>query len=316
MTFGMCRVAALVLVVVVGFVAAPNARTGSARDERLKSTYSSLASERRVGARVTVLSTSLVLQKPAPVLLHSDGVFAPRSADAAARVYVNLDGHQVTNASSIDWRGSAAAVRHSFNSVGAVRLGAGTHKVELVAEAIAGEFAVEQGSNLSVFVSPARRVATSSLNDSAGPFDYRSLDLMGNALPHTRLVSLSADARKPIVALASADTHVAGHDGDSMLGIYLDGRHPGPNRSLWTVNDTCQCAEIEGPVFTHAVLTGGTATSTVSLDASEFPWRSAPPFSQSDNPAVYAVQPTAALTVLSGGLVVVGAGVPGACQVE
>lgn len=198
-------------------------------------------------------------------------------------------------------------MRHSFNVVGTLRLVVGTHKIELIGEAVAGTFSVGRSSNLSVFVSPAPRAATARLGALAGPFDFTSLDLDGNDLPHSSLVSLTADARKPIVALASAATRVAGHDGDSMLGIYLDGRHPGPQRSLWTVNDTCQCAEVEGPVFAHAFLAGGQRASTVSLHATEFPWRSRAPFSQNDNPAVYTVRSTAALTVLSG-LQVVGAG--------
>lgn len=306
------RVTGLVVAVLaVLLVAAPRAPTLTRPpDQRLSSRYLALESEREVAGRVTLLSTSLALKRAATVLLHSDGTFAPRTLDAAAKVYVRVGGRPVGNESSIDWRGSAVPVRHSFNVVGAVRLGVGTHKVKLVGEAVAGTFSVGRSSNLSVFVSPARRVATSRLGGIAGPFDLTSLDLTGNELPHMPLVSLTADVRKTTVALASGATRVASHDGDSMLGIYLDGRHPGPQSSVWTVNDTCQCAEVEGPVFAHAFLAGGKRASTVSLDATEFPWRSRAPFSQSDNPAVYTVRPTAALTVLSGGLQVVGAGTP------
>jgi hypothetical protein len=80
-----------------------------------------------------------------------------------------------------------------------------------------------------------------------------------------------------------------------MLGIYLDHRHPGPDSSLWSVNDTCMCAETEGPLYTHALL-GNTTSSTVSLDAVEFPWDFA------ENPAIFVVRPTASLVTLSGGM--------------
>ncbi len=275
-----------------------------------RSVYLSLPADREVRERTVLLSTRLTLPRSDSVFVETDGTFAPLSLDAAARVFVEIDGRRVTNESAIDWRGSAVPVRHSFNVVGAAHLTAGPHTVELVGEAVAGAFTVSRGSNLSVFVNPARRVATARLVDLAGPFDFTSLDLKGNALPHTPLVRLTVDARTPAIALASGSTRVAGHDGDAMLGIYLDGRHRGPRRSLWTVNDTCQCAEIEGPLAAHALLSGGRARSTVSLDATEFPWRSTPPFVQSDNPAIYTVQPTAALTVVAGGLQVVGAGVP------
>jgi hypothetical protein len=232
------------------------------------------------------------------------------SLDAAARIFVEVDGRPVTNESSIDWRGSAAPVRHSFNAVGATRLAAGRHTVEFVAEPLAGSFSVSASSNLSVFVHPARRVASARLVGPAGPFDFISLDRWGDALPHKQLVALSEDARRPVVALASGAARATGLNGDSMLGIYVDRHHPGPGQSLWTVNDLWQGAELLGPVFTHAFLTRGKQNSTISLDATEFPWRSTPPFFQDDNTVVYTVQPTAALTVLAGGLRVVGAGAP------
>lgn len=276
--------------------------------QQSRSQYVSLAADRELRNRNALLTARLELPRPADILVHSDGTFAPTTMDAAARMSIEVDGRPAGNDSTIDWRGSAVPVRHSFNVVGAVRLLAGPHIVRLVGNPLAGAFSVSAGANLSVFVDPARRVSTARLQAAVGPFDYTSLGLIGNALPHTQLLRVGVDARTPTVALASATTRVAGHDGDSMLGIYLNGRHPGPASSLWTVNDTCSCAEVEGPVFTHALLSRARAPSTVSLDATEFPWRPAPPFSQSDNPAIYSVQPAAALTVLNGGLRVVGKG--------
>jgi hypothetical protein len=275
-----------------------------------RSIYRALSAEREVHERTVLLSARLSLSRPDSVFVETDGTFAPLSHDAAATIFVQVDGRPVTNESAIDWRGSAVPVRHSFNAVGATRLAAGRHTVELVAEPLAGTFSVSGASNLSVFVHPARRVASARLGDAAGPFDFTSLDRRGDAIPHSQLVAIPADVRQPVVALASGTARVAGPNGDSMLGIYLDRHHPGPGRSLWTVNDLWQGAELEGPVFTQAFLAGGRAKSTVSLDATEFPWRSAPPFFQDDNTVVYSVQSTAALAVLAGGLRVAGAGGP------
>lgn len=66
-------------------------------DQRLSSRYLALESDREVAGRATLLSTSVTLKRPATLLLHSDGTFAPRTVDAAAKVYVNVDGRQIGN---------------------------------------------------------------------------------------------------------------------------------------------------------------------------------------------------------------------------
>lgn len=108
---------------------------------------------------------------------------------------------------------------------------------------------------------------------------------------------------KPTIAVASATGHRAAHDGDGMLGIYVDGRHPGPSSSLWPVNDLCTCAEVDAPMFTHALLVGGRRRSSISLDATEFPW----PRPARENPVIFTVRPSATLVVLSGGIRLLGA---------
>lgn len=93
-----------------------------------------------------------------------------------------------------------------------------------------------------------------------------------------------------------------------MLGIYLNRRHPGTNRSLWTINDTCSYAEVQAPLFTQAVLRGGRALDS-SFDATEYPWTSYDPSQPpEEDPAVYLVRPSATLVVLGGGLRVFGKG--------
>src|SRR6266487_1439002 len=118
---------ALALVLAGAFVATPAA--GSPRqeaDQRALSQYLELPSEQVVVRRTTLLSTSLVLDRPASVLFQSDGTFAPASQGAAARIFVTADGRLASNFSTIDWRNSFDPVRHSFDAVGAARLAAGS----------------------------------------------------------------------------------------------------------------------------------------------------------------------------------------------
>jgi hypothetical protein len=288
-----------------GFTCTASGRLARIEKTQLASLYVSLAEERSVSKRTVLLSTRLDLPKADAVFLNADGTYAPTSSEAAASVYVQVDGARVSNLSTIDWRGSVDPVRHSFNAVGVVSLVAGGHIVELVGEPLAGSFTVSASSNLSVLAHPAQTAVASELKAQAGPFDYTTIGLLGPDLPHAALVALRADVTRPTVALASGTGRRAAHDGDGMLGIYLDGQHPGPAASLWTVNDICTCAEVEAPLFTHALLTGGGRSSSVSLDATEFPWSVPPP--AREDPAIFTVQPSATLVVLNGGMALAGA---------
>jgi hypothetical protein len=220
-------------------------------------------------------------------------------------MYIALDGNRVSNLSTIDWRGSVDPVQHTFNAISGVSLTAGRHTVELVADPLSGAFVVAATSNLSVVVHPAKAVAAAQLATQAGPFDYTTFGLRGPDLPHASLVARAIDGGTPTVALGSATARRNAHDGDGMLGIYFNGKHPGITSSLWTVNDICTCAEVEAPVFTHAALFArGPRRSTVSLDATEFPWTFPGP--PREDPAIFTVQPTATLVLLNGGMTTVG----------
>lgn len=227
---------------------------------------------------------------------------------AAAAVYVQIDGRRVTNESMIDWRGSTTPVRHSFNAVGARGISAGTHTIKLVAVPIAGAFSVSQSSNLSIFVRPAAQIHMVQRAQRAGPFDFVTSGLGGrnDRLPHRRLEYVVADTRKPTVALASASSQKAGMKGDAMLGIYVNGHHPGNSRSLWTVNDLCRCAEVVGPMYTQAFLRNDNQRSLISLAATEYPWDQPGATATEEDTADYAVRPTSTLVALSGGMKVVG----------
>jgi hypothetical protein len=269
-----------------------------------------------VTKRAVLLVSRVRLARADSVFVSSDGSYAPVEAASAARVFVQIDGHRVTNESSIDWRVMpnpwAVPVRHSFNAIGASRLTRGAHVVELVGEPLAGGFTVAAGSNLSVFVHPAERVAVGRLSRAAGPFAFTTRGRSPSNPPHAALVSIRANSRRAAVALGSASLRAATLDqsswGDPMAGIYGDGRHPGNTSSLWTVQEIGS-NELEAPVFTHALFPPRSPHSWVSLDATEFPWFDAggPLQNPIEDGARYFVSPTAALVVLSGGLRVYGA---------
>jgi hypothetical protein len=168
-----------------------------------RSAYVSLAADQGVRKRTVLLSRKIVLLRADDVLVESDGTFAPRSKDAAATVFIEVDARRVTNFSSIDWRGSEVPVRHSFNAVGAVRLSRGSHRVALIGNPPTGSFTVSATSNLAIFVHPARRVRVGELAKEAGPFDYRTYGRRGPDAPHDPLVSLTG-IHGPTIALGSA----------------------------------------------------------------------------------------------------------------
>jgi len=287
-----------------GFTCARRRRlTRLVRSQLARSLYLSVSKDRRVHERTVLIAAQLDLPKPDTVFFESDGTFAPAVSNSAASVFIRVDGTRVSNVSTVDWRRSVEPVRHSFNAVGVASLVSGRHTVALVGQPLAGAFTVGASSNLSVLVHPAQHVRASELATEAGPFDYTSLGRLGPDLPHTPLIARTADVTKPTIAIASATGRRATKGGDGMLGIYLDGRHPGPASSLWTVNDLCTCAEVEAPMFTHALLRGGSRSSSVSLDATEFPW----PRPARENTAIFTVRPSATAVVLNGGMQLIGA---------
>jgi hypothetical protein len=305
-------------IVAVGFASAPSDSAAAASTsiesdtKQVRSRYLSVPQGRAVSAPTTLLQSKLVLRRRGAVFVESDGAYAPIGEGAAASVYVQIDGRRVTNESMIDWRGSTAQVRHSFNAVGARRLSAGTHRIKLVARPVAGAFVVSRSSNLSIFVRPAAQIKVVQRAQRAGPFDFVTSGLggSGDRLPHRRLEFVAADTRKPTVALASASAQKAGMKGDAMLGIYINGHHPGNSRSLWTVNDLCRCAEVLGPMFTQALLRNDNSRSLISLAATEYPWDQPNTPPAGEDTADYIVRPSSTLVALNGGMNVVGKGEP------
>lgn len=131
----------------LALVMAPAVALGPASQLHAGSDYGSLAAERSVGARTTLLYTTVHLARRKAVLLESDGSYAPLDPSSAGRVLVEVDGWPASDGSTLDWRGSLAPEEHSFNAVGVVSLGAGNHPVALVGEPLdrfAGPFVFGQ----------------------------------------------------------------------------------------------------------------------------------------------------------------------------
>ena len=281
-----------------------------------RSSYRALGTDVTVSERTILLASRVRLTRADSIFVSADGSYAPVEAASAASLFVRIDGRRVTNESSLDWRVMpnpwAVPVRHSFSAIGAARLSEGRHLIELVGEAPAGSFTVAPGSNLTVFVHPADQVAVGRLGQEAGPFAFTTRGRSPSNPPHAALVSVRLKSRVPAVALGSASLRAATGDqsswGDPMISIYGDGRHPGNASSLWAVQEIGS-NELEAPVFMQALFRGGASHSTVSLDATEFPWFDAggPLQNPIEDGAQYVVRPTALLVALSGGLDVYGA---------
>jgi hypothetical protein len=275
---------------------ATSASTSGVLSPQLGSRYVSLAQDATVSRSTTLLSTAVGLPRRVCVFVEATGTVAPGTPTSAGSIVATFDGKPVTSTSTIDWHESLDPVRHTFDVVGAVHAPAGTHTVTLVAKPIAGSLEISATSNLSVFVHPAPTVVARALAKKAGPFEFRTYGTSGPDTPHKALLRASVDGRAKTVALGSLSAIRARHDGDAMIGIYRNGRHPGPATSLWSDNDICTCAETEGPMFAQAWFGTGSKHRVVSLDASEFPWST----SQGEDPASYSVAPSARLVVLNG----------------
>jgi len=295
-----------VLFAVIVSATAPAARRPDT--QRSRSIYLSLTADREVAQSGPLLTTTVVLARPDWIFVETDGSYAPSGPAAAADVYIAVDGMKVTNDSALDWRGSLAPREHSFNAVGALRLPRGAHAVTLVATPVAvsaDSFAVRAGANLSVLVHPAARVIESSLQKVSTNFDFHTRAINNNApaLPHVPLLAATTGRAHKVIALGSASDLPGSPDsaGDAMLGLYLDGRYPGSDRTTWSVNDHWVGAELAAPLFVQGRFALHGAHS-VSLDASEFPWND----EQGENPARYRIDSGARLVSLLGGMSVIG----------
>lgn len=279
-----------------------------------QSTYSSISSDIPISdADVVILQDSINISSADNVLVHSDGRYFLSSGSVAALVQIYVDGQPVGNNSIIDWRGSASVQQHSFNSIGNVYLGAGSHTVQLVGRVIggSGSFTVGADSNLSIFVHPAENVIASNVDNDFGPVDldtssWNSENLVvAPAYTGLNVASVrTSSAPGDIVAISSGRVYKYAANGDALLKIYENGADPGNNYSSSSMQDVCDCAETQAPFYSHAFFPRRNSSIDVSLNASEGPWHQ----NGISDPASYFVGATSRLVVMYGGLQVAGAG--------
>ena len=326
------RLAALVALVCVAAAAGGASASEKPPDwQRSRSVYFQLPADRQVDAHVTLLRASLSLAQPDRVFVQSTGTYRPIGS-SAANVYIAVDGIKVSNDSLVDWRASTRPTAHPFDAVGALQLRAGRHVVELVAEpvgwlplcvdddcrpdgvpAASGSFVVSAGANLSVLVHPAESIRSNRLSADVGPFDLKTAGLLTpdnnltGPLPFASLLSATVPARKPAVALGSGWVYSAvRNSSDAMLAFLVDGRFAGNAGSSWANQDLWHGAEQRGPLSTQAFLPVQGRARRVSLATVEYPWAPTWVPGQPDNPTVYSVARGTGMTVLIGGMKVLG----------
>ncbi len=111
------------------------------------SVYLRLPSDTAVSGTQVLLTTTIeVSPAGTDVLLEADGRYAP-TAPGLADVFITVDSAKVSNDGAIDWSSSTDARQHSFDVVGAARLGSGSHTISLVGVAFSGAFTVGADSS-------------------------------------------------------------------------------------------------------------------------------------------------------------------------
>jgi hypothetical protein len=268
-----------------------------------------LDADRAVDGAAALLATTVEAPRAAWAYLHADGSYAPTSP-AMANVYITVDGRRVSNESVVDWRGSIAPNARAFNAIAAVRLPAGVSRVALHGRST-GPVTVRAGSSLSILLDAAD-TATSVALDAPSP--WLDLDTRGTPegtpLPargrHAVLATRAGNRTGPVVAFASGRSYISDSPGDAMWGIFLNGREPRLHSATWSINDLFVGAEVQAPMFAHALFPSPPHDSRIDLVASESPYYV--PRMASTNAVRYRVGAGTRLVTLAGGMQVVGRG--------
>ena len=293
--------------------------------QRPSSQYLELAGQRNIGEPTTLLQATIRLSRTDTVFFQSDGTYRPQGP-SAANVYIAVDGRKSSTDSLVDWRTSEQPTAHPFDAAGALRLRAGRHTVEVIAEpaswlplcinhdctpvgaASPGGSFVVAAANLSVLVHPAMTVVSRFLRSDRGPFDLDTAGLLTpdnrltGPLPFAELLSATVQRGAAAVALGSGWLYAAAPlSSDAMLTFVVDGRHPGNNRASWANQDLWRGAETRGPLSTQMLLRPHPRVREVALATVEFPWAPTWVPGMPDNPAVYSVATGTGMTVAQRG---------------
>ncbi len=272
------------------------------------STYTQVAADLLIGSGdATVLTSTISLPAPTWVYLQSDGRAYPSGGGAIAALWITVDGSTASNLSVIDWSVSKSPQQHSYNTIGAIYLGAGTHTVALHSRSLNSRgFSLGAASNLEVLVNPAQTVGYASLAADTGQLSYNvaGLDGASSVLPTQSQVSTSVNGANgsTLVALASSRIYEWGNPGDPLTTIGLDGQSLPNNQASWSDNDMYDYAENQAPFFTHALITNlSSAAHTVSLMTTALPYSGG-----ASNNVQYRMGGGSQVITLQGGMSVVG----------
>jgi hypothetical protein len=273
----------------------------------LTSGYTQLTADRIIGSADTVVLTKVIsLGTGSWVYVQSDGRYFPSGGGAIATTRIFIDGVPVGNASVTDWSVSKSPQQHSYNNIGALLLGPGSHTIELHASSQnSNSFTIGAESNLIALVNPASSVAVANRGMDSGVVSHNVGGLDGTAvLPTVTHINLPVTGQgQPVIALSSARIYRWGNAGDPLTTIAWDGSTLPNNQASWSDNDMYEYAENQAPFFTQAFLPGTTGAHTASLVSSALPYGVGQP---PDN-VQYRVGADSTLVTLTGGMSVAGA---------
>lgn len=221
-----------------------------------------------------LLSHSLTLSAPARVLAVADGRHFPVDAPAAA-LRIRFDGDESSSSVSLmDWGSSQRPMLHGFHVLADAELPAGSHIIDLVANAHPtrpGRFRVGSGSGLSVLVQPLSRLQSQALPGASAAINVTTyapaqgidvreggpgrplLPLLTQSLRNGSTRTLDAVTLAAGRAFHACDSGIDGGHGDALLGLTVDGNCQSTHDASWSVNDIDPDAELQAPLMLHGV---------------------------------------------------------------
>ena len=261
-------------------VAAP-ADAATPRQATGASSYTSLPADVRVTRdRQVVLQRTFNLQRGQQVLITAEGRLFPSGGRTTAGLRLLVDNVARGSESFIDWTTASTTdpAQHAFSCLASLYLDAGRHTVKLISRRGARDFSVGGRSNLSILVSPARRVFRNGGGQFTG-IDVATDNLTDlRDLPTRTIASVRASAGgNEIIVLAagrSRNQNYAGPYGDAKWGIGLNGNLQGRDTTQMSVQDLFIGAEQEAPMMAQARFPASMIAGNpqVQLLATEFPW--------------------------------------------
>ena len=247
--------------------------------DRGQSKYWELPADTMIPTRTVLRQETVTLSQPAHVLVQSDGALKPTGwpTSTQAWIQIKINGAPASNTSYMDWHRSVAPRIHSYNTLCAPLLPAGTHTIELEAHTQDGTVMVTAKSNLCIFVNPAEKVVQARSTQDTPPVQSTLPTGQGperctwTQLDYHPVVQLQIpEPEVPIFTFASAHVYDIASAGDMMLGIFPD--HPihtaEPQlhyQATFSVQDVWTVSEFQSPIYSHFLLRSPSANSNSIL---------------------------------------------------